>query len=63
MSHRVGLGFIAALSAFFGGYGLEELARAYRAITLDEWRARALPGAGGVILGVVLAVTTWQTLG
>ena len=63
MSHQFGLGFVAALSAFFGGYGLGELVRAYRAVALDEWGARALPGAGGLILGVVLAVTTWQTLG
>ena len=63
MSHQVGLGFMAALSAFFGSYGLGEFVRAYRAVALDEWGARALPGAGGVILGVVLAANTWQTLG
>jgi hypothetical protein len=62
MFQQFGLGCMLPLSAFFEGYGFGELVRAYRTVASDEWAARALPGVGGVTLGVVLALSTWQSL-
>ena len=36
--------------------------QAYRAVSLDEWGDKALPGAGGVIIGVLFAVMAFRTL-
>ena len=63
MSHQIGLPFLVVLSLFFGSYGLGELVQAYRAVSLDEWGDKALPGAGGVIIGVLFAVMAFRTLG
>ena len=46
---------MGVLSAVFGGYGLRELVLAYRIEPFDEWLARAVPAAGGVLLGVLFA--------
>jgi hypothetical protein len=63
MPHQVGLAFLGVLGVFFGSYGFVELARAYRTASLDEWQDKAIPGAGGVVVGVMFAVMAFQALG
>jgi hypothetical protein len=63
MPHQIGLAFLGLLGVFFGSYGFVELAQAYRAASLAEWRDEALPGAGGVVIGVMFAVMAFRTLG
>jgi hypothetical protein len=63
MPHQIGLVFLGVLGILFGSYGFVELAQAYRTASLDEWQDKALPGAGGVIVGVMFAVMAFQALG
>jgi hypothetical protein len=63
MPHQIGLAFLGLLGVFFGSYGFVELAQAYRTGSLAEWRDKALPGAGGVVIGVMFAVMAFRTLG
>jgi hypothetical protein len=54
--------FSAALSAFFCAYGVKALATAFQAGPLGEWLDLALPGAGGVILGVLFGMRSLQLI-
>jgi hypothetical protein len=55
---QIGPAFLFVLGLLFAIYGLSQLIQAYRPTPLDEWMARALPGAGAVVLGVLL---TWSS--
>ena len=63
MPPQMGLAFVGLLGVFFGSYGFAELAQAYRTASLAEWRDMALPGAGGVVIGVLFAVMAFRALG
>jgi hypothetical protein len=51
------------LSAIFAGYGIRELALAYKAVALKEWSERAALGAAGVLLAALFVAMTCQILG
>jgi uncharacterized membrane protein HdeD (DUF308 family) len=63
MPHQIGLVFLGVLGVFLGSYGFVELAKAYRAASLAEWQDKAIPGACGVVIGVMFAVRAFQALG
>jgi len=63
MTDRIGPTFLVLLSIAFGGYGIGELVRACRTKVLEQWREKALLGAGGIILGAMLLVTLWSSGG
>jgi hypothetical protein len=63
MLHQINLAFLGVLGVFFGSYGLRGLVQAYRTTSLDEWSDKALPGAGGLIIGVLFATMAFRTLG
>ena len=50
MQDQVGPAFLGALSLIFGGYGVWELALAYRIEPLDEWVAKARLAASSLAL-------------
>jgi hypothetical protein len=55
MHDPIGPMFLGSLSAVFAGYGLRELALAYRTAALKAWSERAIPGAGGIIVAALFA--------
>jgi hypothetical protein len=63
MHNEIGPVVLGALSAIFSGYGIRELALAYKATAIREWSERAVPGAGGVLLAALFAVMTLRVLG
>ena len=63
MSDKIGPAFLVLLSVAFGSYGVRELVRAYRAEGLEQWREKALVGAGGVLLGALLLVALRTSIG
>jgi hypothetical protein len=62
MHNEIGAVALGCLSAFFSGYGLRELAVAYRTTASAAWCERAVPGAGGVLLGALFALMTLHIL-
>ncbi|PPQ38661.1 hypothetical protein [Rhodopila globiformis] len=62
MHNEIGAVALGCLSAFFAAYGLRELAAAYRITASAAWCERAVPGAGGVVLGALFALMTMQVL-
>lgn len=63
MHSQIGSVFLGGLSAVFAGYGLWELALAYRTAALQAWTDRAIPGAAGILVAAVFAVMTLRVLG
>ena len=63
MHNEIGPVVLAGLSAIFAGYGIRELALAYKAAELKEWSERAALGAGGVLLAALFVALTRQILG
>jgi hypothetical protein len=63
MHNEIGPVVLAALGAILAGYGIRELAFAYRAAALKEWIERAALGAGGVLLAGLFVAMTRQILG
>jgi hypothetical protein len=62
MHYEIGAVVLGCLSAVFSGYGIRELALAYGTDASKEWSERAVPGAGGVLLGALFALMTFQIL-
>lgn len=58
-----GPAFLAFLSLAFGCHGMRELVLACRLEPFDAWVEKALPGAGGVILGALLAISCYRLVG
>jgi hypothetical protein len=63
MNNEIGFGLLAGLSGFFAGYGILELALAYKISALKDWGERAVPGAGGILLAGLFAAMTLRILG
>jgi hypothetical protein len=57
---QIGPVFLAALSLVFGSYGVWELALAYRLDLFGAWIEKAVLGAGGLMLGVLLALCSYR---
>jgi hypothetical protein len=55
MRSEIGPLVLGFQSAVFAGYGIRELAFAYRTPKLQEWGERVVPAAGSVILGGLFA--------
>jgi hypothetical protein len=53
---QIGPAFLFASGLSLTVYGLGQLARAWYVGPIDKWMAKVLPGAGAVVLGVLL---TW----
>jgi hypothetical protein len=63
MHNEIGPGVLAGLTGFFAGYGIRELALAYKITALKGWSERAVPGAGGIIVAGLFAAMTLRVLG
>ena len=63
MHNQIGSVVLGSLSAVFAGYGFRELAGAYKTAALSAWGERAVPGAGGLLVGALFACMTFQVLG
>jgi hypothetical protein len=63
MHNEIGPGVLAGLTGLFAGYGIRELALAYRLTALKDWSERAVPGAGGIILAGLFGAMTLRILG
>ena len=55
MQVQIGPAFLCALGLVFGGYGVWELALAYRIKSLHDWVEKAALGAGSLTLCVLFA--------
>jgi len=60
---QIGPMFLAALGLVFGGYGVQELALAYRLEPFDEWIEKALLAAGSLMLAALFASCSYHLLG
>lgn len=63
MQDQIGSVILGSISAVFAGYGIRELALAYKTAALQAWSEKAIPGAAGVLVAAVFAAMTLQTLG
>ena len=63
MNGEIAACFLGGLGLLFGGYGVWELTRAYKATALITWRERALPGGGGIIVAALFAAMARQVFG
>jgi hypothetical protein len=63
MHNEIGPVVLVGLSLVFSGYGIWELAQAYKATALGEWIQRAVVGTGGVFLGALFVDMSRQILG
>jgi len=63
MHDQIGSVVLGSLSAVFAGYGVRELALAYKAAALKAWSERAVPGTASVFVAALFAVMTLQILG
>ncbi|MFL5253830.1 MAG: hypothetical protein ACJ8AI_13205 [Rhodopila sp.] len=63
MYNEIGAVVLGCLSATFFGYGIRELALAYKTPTLKAWSEQAVSGIGGVMVGALFALMTLQILG
>ena len=55
LDHQIGPAFMIVLGLTFSTYGVGLLVQACRVEPLNEWMAKALPGAGAIMLGVLFA--------
>lgn len=62
MDGEIGPVVLGGLSAIFAGYGIRELALAYKTSALKKWSERAVPGASGVLLAGLFAVMALQVI-
>jgi hypothetical protein len=62
MHNEIGPVVLGLLTVVFAGYGVRELALAYRTAALRDWSEKAVQGAAGVCVAVVFAAMTWQIL-
>lgn len=63
MYNQIGPVVLGGLSAIFAGYGIRELAIAYKTTALKAWSERAVPGAAGVLIAALFADMTFRILG
>jgi hypothetical protein len=63
MDNEIAPAVLWGLSAIFAGYGVRELALAYKTSAIKKWGERAVPGAGGVLLAVLFADMALQIIG
>lgn len=63
MHDQIGFVVLGSLSALFTGYGIWELALAFRTAALRAWSERAAIATGSMFVGAVFAVMTIQGLG
>ncbi|WP_428541376.1 hypothetical protein [Rhodopila sp.] len=62
MPHQIGSVVLGILSTFFAGYGLWELALAYRSAAFRAWTERAAIAAGSMFVAAVFAAMTVQVI-
>ncbi len=62
MPHQIGSVVLGILSAFFAGYGIWQLALAYRSSAFRAWTERAAIAAGSMFVAAVFAAMTVQVL-
>ena len=63
MHDQIGSVILGTLSAVFAGYGIFELALAYKATALQSWGERAVMATASVFVAAVFAAMTLQILG
>jgi hypothetical protein len=63
MHNQIGSLVLGSLSAMFAGYGVRELAFAYKTVALKAWSERAVPGATGILVAALFAVMTMRVFG
>ena len=62
MPRQIGSVVLGNLSAFFAGYGLSQLALAYRSQAFRAWSERVAIAAGSMCVAAVFAAMTVQVL-
>ena len=63
MHEQIGPVVLGSLSAIFAGYGVWELALAYKATALQNWGGRAVMATASVFIAAVFAAMTLQVVG
>ena len=60
---QIGPAFLITSGMFSGLYSVSQLALAYHLEPFSEWVAKALPGAGAVLIGVLFAWDGYRLTG